>query len=423
MPAGPLPSASRRVPAPARCLGRGADPVARVLGGGARVARSTLLVRGARGRDGGGERGGGVRDGARGDALDRPRRAVGAVVALGDLRADAGAEAGHDDRRDGGQLGPARGGVVGQQRQLARPGVAGAAAAAAQQQREREQRGDLLHRALAQRPAGDQRLVDAGGERLAAARLAVGDVARQAARVARAETAARGGRDDRLDPQAALAGGELVVLLREPAAGAEERALDGGAAHAHPLADLAIGEALELAQDEDLVMGLGEPAERADHVVELLLGGERGVRHRLGRDQAAVVGRGEALVGVEGDLLRALGPAELVDARVLGDLVDPRLERDRALRRAHAAQRGHEDLLRDVLGALMVLDHAVDVRVDAAVVALVERLEGTVVPTPDARDERVVARGATWFCGAFWRLQERTHLPLPTSEIPPALPR
>ncbi len=76
------------------------------------------------------------------------------------------------------------------QRQLARPRVAAASAAAAQQQREREQRGDLLDRALAQRLAGDERGVHAGHERLAAARLAVGDVARQAARVARAEAAA-----------------------------------------------------------------------------------------------------------------------------------------------------------------------------------------------------------------------------------------
>ena len=74
-------------------------------------------------------------------------------------------------------------------------------------------------------------------------------------------------------------------------------------------------------------------------------------------------------LGVVGDLLGAAGAAERVDARVLGDLVDPGLEGDRPLGLAHAAQRGDEDLLRDVLGAAVVLDHAEHVGVDAALVA------------------------------------------------------
>ena len=101
-----------------------------------------------------------------------------------------------------------------------------------------------------------------------------------------------GGRgDDRLDAHAARAGDEVVVLLGQAPARAEERALDGRAAHAHPVADLAVGEALELAQDEDLVVRVGQAAERAAQVVELLLGGDGVVRRRLGADEAAVVGR------------------------------------------------------------------------------------------------------------------------------------
>ena len=42
-------------------------------------------------------------------------------------------------------------------------------------------------------------------------------------------------------------------------------------------------------------------------------------------------------VGFERDLTRAPRPAELVDAGVLGDLVNPGLEGDRALGRAQAA--------------------------------------------------------------------------------------
>ena len=51
-----------------------------------------------------------------------------------------------------------------------------------------------------------------------------------------------------------------------------------GAAEAQALADLAVGEALELAHDEDLVVGVRQAAERAAEVVELLLGVDRGVR-------------------------------------------------------------------------------------------------------------------------------------------------
>ena len=48
-------------------------------------------------------------------------------------------------------------------------------------------------------------------------------------------------------------GDQLVVLLGEAPAGAEQRRLDGRTAHAQALADLAVAQALELAHDEDLV--------------------------------------------------------------------------------------------------------------------------------------------------------------------------
>src|SRR5439155_8134253 len=99
--------------------------------------------------------------------------------------------------------------------------------------------------------------VEAREPRLAPAGLAVGDVAGHPALIARPQRSRRGVGDDRLDAAAALAGDELGVLLREPAARAEERGLDRRPAHAEPLADLAVAEALELAHHEDLVMGLG----------------------------------------------------------------------------------------------------------------------------------------------------------------------
>src|SRR3712207_3191604 len=66
------------------------------------------------------------------------------------------------------------------------------------------------------------------------------------------------------------------VLLLEPPACPEEGALDRRAGHAHLRRDLAVGEALELAQHEDAVMVLRELGEGAAQVVEALL-----VEHRL----------------------------------------------------------------------------------------------------------------------------------------------
>ena len=199
---------------------------------------------------------------------------------------------------------------------------------------------------------------------------------------ARAARAVPDVRDGGLHAHAALAGGELVVLLAQPLAGAEQRALDGGAAHAHPLADVLVAAALELAHHEDLVVALRQAAERAPQVVEVLLGAERVVRLGPVGDEPAVVGGRQPVVGVEGDLLGAPAAPVRVDAGVLGDLVDPRLERDRPLGLAHAPQGGDEDLLRDVLRPAVVLDHAVDVGGDAALVAGVEHLERPVVATP-----------------------------------------
>ena len=236
--------------------------------------------------------------------------------------------------------------------------------------------------ALAHGRAGEQLAVEPGGQRLAPARLAVREMAGEAARVARAQRASAAVRMIALDALAAGAGDDVVVLLGQAPARAEERGLHGRPAHAHPAADLRVAQALELAQDEDLVVGLRQAAERAAQAVELVLGRDGDVRRGAGGDESDVVGGRQALVGVVGDLFGALGTAERVDAGVLGDLVEPGLEGERLLGLAHAAQRGEEDLLRDVLGAPVVLDHPEHVGVDAPVVALVEHLERAIVAAP-----------------------------------------
>jgi len=105
------------------------------------------------------------------------------------------------------------------------------------------------------------------------------DVAGHAPLVAPGQLSGGSGRpDDRLHARAARARGELVVLLLEPAARPEQRALDRRPAEAHALADLAVREALELAQHEDLVMGVRQPAECAAQVVQPLLDLDRLLR-------------------------------------------------------------------------------------------------------------------------------------------------
>ena len=282
----------------------------------------------------GGRGGRGARRGAAGRGLlDRalgggPGARARLVVSAAHRRRHAGARAGHEQRREARRgLAPAgahrvrHGGQVGEP--LAYAG-------------QREQAGELARHA----PGHGQRDLDAALDGEPAARLAVRDVAREPALVAHAQADLAGIGDDPLDAQAAGAGRELVVLLAQPLARAEQRALDRRAAHAHALADVLVAQALELAHHEDLVMGVGQPAEGAAEQVELLLGVDRLVWARRRLRQPAVVGGGEPVVGVERDLLGAPPAAVGVDARVLGDLVDPGLEGDGALGLAHPPQRG-----------------------------------------------------------------------------------
>ena len=142
------------------------------------------------------------------------------------------------------------------------------------------------------------------------------------------------------------------------------------------VADLLVGESLELAHHDDPVMALGQAAEGSAQIVESLLVLDRSVGRRRSDELArSAVG---VVVVLERDLAHASRPAELVDAGVLGDLVEPRLERDRPLGVAQAAQRGDEHLLGDVLGAGVVADHPEHVGADPAAVARVELLERTV---------------------------------------------
>jgi hypothetical protein len=96
-------------------------------------------------------------------------------------------------------------------------------------------------------------------------------------------------RDQRPDLLAAPPADELVVLLAQLPAGPEQRALHDRAGHAELLPDLGVGQALELAHHDDLVVILGEPVEGTLKVLDGLLAVDRDIRRRRGRDQDPVL--------------------------------------------------------------------------------------------------------------------------------------
>ena len=263
-------------------------------------------------------RGGGRACGARGEGCS-PREVVTPAPVAGDgERGDAG------DR-----LAPARarGSRAGAPSQPPRPADRrrGLLAAAAE-----ESRGSAARRRGGGRRAGGagRRSRSRRCDREPAARVAVGGVAGDPAPLAHAQAAVRGVGDDRLHARAALARREALVLLAQAPAGAEQRALDARLGHPEALADRLVAQALELAQDEDLVMRVRERAERAAQVVELLLDGDRRLGRRAARHEPLAVGGREPLA-LERDLLGAAAAPVGVDAGVAGDLVDPGAEGDR----------------------------------------------------------------------------------------------
>jgi hypothetical protein len=211
----------------------------------------------------------------------------------------------------------------------------------------------------------------------------------QPAAVSRAQHPLGGRGDRRLYALAAPSAAKLVVFGGEAAAGAEEGALHGRPAHAHALADLPVGQSLQLAQHEDPVVRRRETAEGAAQIAELLPRIRGDIGPRPARDESHLIRRRER-VRVVGQLFGPLGAPELVDAGVARDLIDPGLEGDRALGLPHPTQRGDEHLLGDVLRPRVVADHAVHVGADPAPVPVVEVLERAVVTHSDGGHEILV---------------------------------
>jgi hypothetical protein len=97
------------------------------------------------------------------------------------------------------------------------------------------------------------------------------------------------------------------------------------------------------------------------------------------------------LEDVHGVLPRGLWAAEMVQAAVAGDPVEPGARVDRAVVGADGIEGGGEHLLKHVLGVLLGAEHVAAEGEQAGLVALDQRLESAVVTAPDQRDEPLVA--------------------------------
>jgi hypothetical protein len=116
-----------------------------------------------------------------------------------------------------------------------------------------------------------------------------------------------------------------------------------------------------------------------------------------------LVGRGAAVVGeVDVHGVHADGglPAQVVQAAVARDPVEPRAHVDGPVVGEHRAERGREDLLQDVLGVLARGEHVAAEREEPRLVARDERLVGGLAAAPGQGDQAVVALQAQKRSGA-----------------------
>ncbi len=180
-----------------------------------------------------------------------------------------------------------------------------------------------------------------------------------------------------------LAAGEQARLgcLGQSHARAHEQRLDARHRRLHRLGDLVVRERVDLAQQQGGALRLGQLLHVGDDLPELLAAVDG-----VGGAEAAV-----ALEDVHRVLTRRLGTAEVVEAAVARDPVEPGTRVDRPVVRADRAERRGEHLLQDVLGVLGRAEHVATEREQARLIALDKRFEGAVVTAPDQGDQPLVA--------------------------------
>ena len=146
--------------------------------------------------------------------------------------------------------------------------------------------------------------------------------------------------DDQVLADAGAGGVAGLVGLGEPHTRTHEKRLDGGDRDPEGPGDVGVGHAGELAHEQRGALLVGQALYVGDQPLErvALLQPDDGILARVGDRRGDDLGR---------DRLRA---AQLVDAAVVGDPVQPGAERQLAIARAQTRVRADEDLLDGILG-------------------------------------------------------------------------
>ena len=183
-----------------------------------------------------------------------------------------------------------------------------------------------------------------------------------------------------LDPDLVTGEQPRLGRLGQGHARSHEQRLDAGHGGLHRLGDLLVGHRVHLAQDQSGLLALGQLVDVADEQAELL------ALVRLVRGGRTVLGEvGVHLVG--GDRAR---PAQMVEAAVAGDPVQPRPHVDRTLIGQDRVKGGGHHLLHDVLGVLTRAEQVAAEGQQPGLVAAEQNLKGALVPLADVGDQPLV---------------------------------
>jgi hypothetical protein len=180
-----------------------------------------------------------------------------------------------------------------------------------------------------------------------------------------------------------LAAGEHPGLggLCQVHARAHEQRLHARHGGVHRLGDLVVGERVDLAEEERRALGLRQLADVGHDLAELLAPVDR-----LGGRGAVV-----ALEDVHRVLAGGAGLAQVVEAAVARDAVEPGAGVDRTVVAQQGVVGGGEHLLEHVLGVLLGGEHVAAEGKQARLVALHEGIERAVVAGSHQRDQLLVA--------------------------------
>ena len=161
---------------------------------------------------------------------------------------------------------------------------------------------------------------------------------------------------------------------------AHQKRLDARDRGLHGLRDLVVGERVDLAQEKGGPLGLRQLLDVGHDLAELLA-----LVDRVGGAGSAV-----ALEHVHRVLARRGWTAQVVEAAVARDPVEPRPGVDRAIVRQHRVVGRREHLLEHVLGVLGGAEHVPAEGHEPRLVAVHQRLEGRRVAAAGERDQPLV---------------------------------